>query len=63
MGFHSKRNGRGTATLSMPRLYCARCGQRLKYQVVERGDWFWHRADRDALPAVRLVGPSERRGP
>lgn len=24
----------------MPRLYCARCGQRLKYQVVERGDWF-----------------------
>ena len=40
MGFHSKRSGRGTATLSMPRLYCARCGQRLKYQVVGRGDWF-----------------------
>jgi len=29
-----------SATLSMPHLYCARCGHSLKYRVAERGDWF-----------------------
>lgn len=36
----TKRHATGTraASLSMPRLYCAHCGTRLRFNVVERGE-------------------------